>query len=220
MRIFYINLDSRPDRRAKMDAIAERFRATTPSDLVDMNVKLDLRTLNNLKMKNKTSHLDLGSVGLIACFISHRKLWQKILDDGLDDAIILEDDAIVTSMNFPPVSCEKPFAWLGLRSSRKIKTNDGNLVYDRHVYGSHAYRVHRSLVPLLLLHSETLALSVDFFLNEVLAFHGIETPFHQLIKTNEFLSKSDIEQPPLITAESSKVWIFVLLAVVIVLILR
>jgi GR25 family glycosyltransferase involved in LPS biosynthesis len=30
--------------------------------------------------------------GEIGCFLSHRAIWQKIVDDGLDGALILEDD--------------------------------------------------------------------------------------------------------------------------------
>ncbi len=35
------------------------------------------------------------SPGEIACYLSHRKVWQQILDEGLDCALVLEDDARV-----------------------------------------------------------------------------------------------------------------------------
>ena len=35
--------------------------------------------------------------GEFACALSHRAIYQKIVDDGLDAALILEDDAIISS---------------------------------------------------------------------------------------------------------------------------
>ena len=187
-----------------MDLIkgAERVEATTPSDLLALNIKLDIRTLSNLKFKNKTSPLDLESLGSIACFWSHRKIWQKIVDEGIEDAVILEDDVILKDdvNSFPNVSEQTPFAWLGLRSPEKIKREKNLLIYDRKVYGAHAYRLHASIVPLLLHHSQTLSFSVDFFMNEVLALYDIKPVYEQLVKTNEFMSKSDIEHVSLLSS--------------------
>lgn len=39
----------------------------------------------------------------IACFMSHRKAWQAILDSGLDAALVLEDDVEIDEMLFPEV---------------------------------------------------------------------------------------------------------------------
>ncbi|WP_372720748.1 glycosyltransferase family 25 protein [Novipirellula sp.] len=38
--------------------------------------------------------------GEIGCFLSHRNAWQKIIDSGLDAALILEDDVLVDSDRF------------------------------------------------------------------------------------------------------------------------
>lgn len=39
----------------------------------------------------------------VACFLSHRRAWQAILDQGLEAALIVEDDAAVASAEFAEV---------------------------------------------------------------------------------------------------------------------
>jgi len=215
--MFYINLDSRKDRRAKMDSYQtiERVEATTPRDLSSLNVKMDLRSLNNLKFRNKTAHMDLESLSGIACFLSHRGIWQKMLVENIQDAVIFEDDVKINSFDFPEVCNDEPFAWLGLRSEEKITTKDGKLVYDRKVYGAHAYRLHISIVPLLLFHSETLSLSLDFFISELLSIYDIKPKYVQLVEALEFMSANDIKHVKLVYHQENwhlYVIIFLLLA--------
>lgn len=38
-----------------------------------------------------------------ACFLSHRKAWQAILDDGLDAGLVIEDDAAIVAPEFAAV---------------------------------------------------------------------------------------------------------------------
>jgi hypothetical protein len=184
-----------------MEKIAgiERVQAFTPKDV--MNVKLDIRSLNNLVTRSKTSHMDVGSLQNIACFLSHRKIWQKMLDDNIEDAVIFEDDAIVKSLDFPAVSKDEPFAWLGLRG--KVQSKDDHLIFNRLVYGAHAYRVHISLIPHLLYFSNTITLSVDFYLNEVLSVLDIKPLYKPRVTTNEFMSKSDIVHLPPVASSSN-----------------
>jgi hypothetical protein len=123
-----------------------------------------------------------------------------MLDEEIKDAIIFEDDAIVNG-DFPAVSKEEPFAWLGIRG--KVETDGGRLIYNRKVYGSHAYRVHLSLIPFLLHYSTTLSLSVDFYINEVLSLLDIRPLYSSVATTNEFLSKSDIQHFPIVSENSN-----------------
>ena len=39
----------------------------------------------------------------VACFLSHRRAWQAILDQGLDAALIVEDDATISAPSFAEV---------------------------------------------------------------------------------------------------------------------
>lgn len=42
------------------------------------------------------------SLGAIACTLSHAALWQRMLDENIDEVIILEDDAVLTT-DFVPL---------------------------------------------------------------------------------------------------------------------
>lgn len=89
MRIFYINLDRRTDRRRYMEAqfesfglTAERILATTPSDISAAD--LAPMTLEDARRRLAPTE--------IATSISHQRAWRRMLDDGDAHALILEDD--------------------------------------------------------------------------------------------------------------------------------
>jgi GR25 family glycosyltransferase involved in LPS biosynthesis len=220
--VFYINLDTRPDRRKKMESQFLKFKLNA-NRIPAINAEsarlwaelkgseaLDLRTINNLSTRAKTSHMDLDGWGAVGCFKSHVKAWKKILELGLEKAWILEDDAIIKHTESIKVSSSAPLVWLGLRGTVNTKPKGAHLNtadypfpeldYDRTQYGAHAYCIHSSLLPLLLSHAEKpLGVSVDFFINEVCLTHKIYVGYHDLCSTNEFLSYSDIDHFPLIS---------------------
>jgi glycosyl transferase, family 25 len=89
MRVFYINLDSRPDRRAFMEAglakcalTAERVAAISSQDVKSCGGEIDGAAFN----------FDRLAPAEIGCVLSHRKAWQAMLDQGLEHALFLEDD--------------------------------------------------------------------------------------------------------------------------------
>lgn len=47
----------------------------------------------DVEFNRKQNHSEL-TLGEIGCYISHRKVWQKIVDEHLDFALVLEDDFI------------------------------------------------------------------------------------------------------------------------------
>lgn len=93
-KVFVINLDDRPDKfenaKSQLDAQniqCERISAIRGNllDQVTIDTNYDAQA-------NKKHYLRTMSVGEIGCYMSHRKAWQKIIDENLDYAIILEDD--------------------------------------------------------------------------------------------------------------------------------
>lgn len=86
---FYINLDRRLDRRehiegqlARIGIAAERVSATTPADIAPDRIAAVARTMSPTEL---------------ACSLSHRKIWQLLLDRGLEGALIIEDDALLST---------------------------------------------------------------------------------------------------------------------------
>lgn len=94
-KIFVINLDSSTDRweackRQLDDANLERISAVDGANLnnVELTKHFDL-DLNQLQY-HKT--LTRGEIG---CYLSHRLVWHRIVDEKLDFAIVLEDDFLL-----------------------------------------------------------------------------------------------------------------------------
>ena len=86
IKVFYINLDTATGRRNKFaDNNFTRWKATGREEVPDyINNKI-------ISMYNfgKEAHL-----ARCACFLSHTKLLEHIVENKLDDVLILEDDAI------------------------------------------------------------------------------------------------------------------------------
>lgn len=93
MPAFCINLDRRPDRWARMVALADEHGfALTRVAATDAREPAEIGPLPT----------DAGAVlgrpilaGDLACSLSHRRVWQMILDQGHDAALVLEDDCVL-----------------------------------------------------------------------------------------------------------------------------
>jgi glycosyl transferase, family 25 len=93
-KILLINLDKSKERLALCDKrmIAaqlsyERISAVYGADLD--TTQIDQHYSKHLGWRSYYKELNVGEIG---CYLSHRKAWQKIVDEQLDFAIILEDD--------------------------------------------------------------------------------------------------------------------------------
>jgi glycosyl transferase family 25 len=96
-KVFLINLDEREDKfqsvKGRLDALGvdfERISAVRGSELTEDVIKSVYDASKNSKRYLKTL-----SVGEIGCYMSHRMAWQKIVDEQLDLAVVLEDDALI-----------------------------------------------------------------------------------------------------------------------------
>ncbi|XP_055383197.1 glycosyltransferase 25 family member-like [Condylostylus longicornis] len=95
--IYMINLNRRPERKHKMELqfremglIVERFEATDGreikfDDLESMGVKI----LPNYEDPILRRKIKIGEIG---CFLSHYKIWEKIIELGQKEVLIFEDD--------------------------------------------------------------------------------------------------------------------------------
>ncbi|PWM29276.1 MAG: hypothetical protein DBX55_07490 [Verrucomicrobia bacterium] len=105
-KIFVINLDSRKDRLARitdnlnrLGVEFDRFQAVFMER--DRNSPRILNApLKFNSAKNRLFDFNPISPGALGCYYSHMLVWKKILDEKLDFAVILEDDADLGE-NFP-----------------------------------------------------------------------------------------------------------------------
>lgn len=92
--VYYINLASRPDRRAFMERqfgrlgiAAERIEA----------VRMDEVPRELLDWHGTTHSLWRLAAGDLACGLSHQRSWSRLLDSGAPAALVLEDDVQIAT---------------------------------------------------------------------------------------------------------------------------
>ncbi|MFT6269027.1 MAG: glycosyl transferase family 25 [Alphaproteobacteria bacterium] len=97
--VFLINLARSEDRlehsEKQLNALGiefERLEAIDGATLTEAQIHQHYDETANLKLYKKNL-----SAGEIACYLSHRKAWKRIIDDNLDYAVILEDDSAADS---------------------------------------------------------------------------------------------------------------------------
>lgn len=117
MQIYYVNLDRREDRRAFIERQlrtcgleAERIPAITPADL-------DPEFLHAHSLKGPANALMPVE---LACSMSHRRAWQRMLERGLPYSLVLEDDVHLSRL-LPGFLAEIP-PFLGPRGVVRIET--------------------------------------------------------------------------------------------------
>ncbi len=145
-KVFLINLDTSEDRLAlckkefeKLNVEFERVSAVYGKDLSEQDIERCYDEVGNTRKYKKP--LSSGEVG---CYLSHIKCWQKIVDEELDYALILEDDFILDeAFNEFKSIMPKLVNWDFIRlafscknlgiSKRETITNEHDLVYYRKV---------------------------------------------------------------------------------------
>lgn len=96
INIFYINLDSRKDRLLSMQEqltilslSAKRFSASIGKRLsVKERLFVDSHKFTCLMKRPVTD-------GEIGCALSHRRIWQYIIDNDIDYSLVMEDDVTI-----------------------------------------------------------------------------------------------------------------------------
>lgn len=92
MQIYVVNMLRRPDRRAAMQAQADRLGLR-----VTFIAAVDARARAPEELRRIAADGPLGEVtpGDIGCFLSHRDVWQRLVASGDRHAVVLEDDAVL-----------------------------------------------------------------------------------------------------------------------------
>jgi glycosyl transferase family 25 len=94
-KICLINLARSTDR---LTACAKQLDAySLPFDRIEAvnGDSLDSTIINNLYNFNDSSYHKHMTNGELGCYLSHVRAWQKIVDEQLDYAVILEDDILL-----------------------------------------------------------------------------------------------------------------------------
>lgn len=96
MNIFYINLDSRPDRRKFIEDQFLKLGLDGIRVSAVSRDQIELDILGRYCVGDRPTR-KLLTPSELACSLSHRKAWRLLLDAGLNFAVVLEDDACLSS---------------------------------------------------------------------------------------------------------------------------
>lgn len=98
--IFYINLDRVPERRAFMDSEFQKIGLDGAIRFSAVDAKAE-GTLSGAGFRQGIGDRWALPKSAIACFESHRAVWKLAMDHGVDVALIMEDDMVMSS-ELPP----------------------------------------------------------------------------------------------------------------------
>ncbi|WP_237273641.1 glycosyltransferase family 25 protein [Sulfitobacter sp. M22] len=93
--VFYINLDRVPHRREFMSLELQKIKLGKVNRFPAVDAKVP-GSLSEARFRSGISDRWALPKSAIACFESHRAVWQMIVDKGLDAALILEDDVVLS----------------------------------------------------------------------------------------------------------------------------
>lgn len=172
MRIYYINLDRRTDRRSEMDAqfshlglAANRIAAVTPADVSEMHKRLYCDPRKTHWMTEPE----------LACSLSHLKALDTFLSTSARSALILEDDVRLSASlpNFLEAVDNAPTQQDILRietylDRQRLMPLPETSILDVHIFrawswcaGAAGYIVNRHAAQVILESKEFLRLQTD-----------------------------------------------------------
>ncbi|MFK4824360.1 glycosyltransferase family 25 protein [Paenochrobactrum sp. BZR 588] len=103
IKAFIIHLHRATDRRGQVDYLRQQLPVAT--EILDAVDNKDLSEQDIAHAYQRRLHKPYYPFPLsrneIACFLSHRKAWQAIVDQNLDAGFVLEDDVALTT-DFEP----------------------------------------------------------------------------------------------------------------------
>jgi len=169
--IYFISLPRAVQRRKKLlshfteigltDSLGNQPELVIASDGNYITHRVD----NSLKKANKRCSMSMGEIG---CCASHREVWQKMLDNGNEYALVLEDDArfdvqktnqLVTNWNRLPEFDFLHLGWnyyagYGEQTIEPVECIEGlQLWKGNHMWLTHGYIVNRKAAQLFLEHT-------------------------------------------------------------------
>lgn len=227
---FVINLDSRPDRWAKMEAnlaavgiTAERFPAVGVADLGQDQPPQALRAfLQRVDGPRPTAEHKLLTTW--ACMHSHLAIIKQAQQLGLSSVLILEDDCEFepyTSVVLQRASEQLQHrswdvCYLGgtLKKSGMHKAVSANLLAVSRVRLAHAYIVNASVYGRILDEAPASGLPIDWYYSERLLPSINAYMVKPLLAQQRLMDVSDIEQverkPKMKTRQALQRWLAIL----------
>jgi len=222
-KIFIINLKSRDDRLKNMSSLVDTlninknkikvFEAIVGNELKDDEIKniLSISSLDTLYNKS-INHKDIRTKGAIGCYLSHYKIWEKIIKENLENVLIFEDNLALDIdvkefedyVNSIPQDYDTAFLyWFSLwfdplnnPKKNTIINNYWNKYNSINVWGSGSYLLSRKGAEKLVKNAFPICYRIDAYIN---ILNNVDTSFiryiakESLFKQNNFQTDIKIE---------------------------
>lgn len=143
-KIYCINLESRPDRKKRCKEIFSHF---------NLNVNF-INAIDGKKIQN-TNGLKSGAAG---CCLSHKMVYEDILNNNIKTALIMEDDVEFdkdVEKRFYEYYKMVPEDWQmiyfgGNHRNKKIKMINRHVHKLEKTYTTHCYAIKREAIPTII----------------------------------------------------------------------
>jgi GR25 family glycosyltransferase involved in LPS biosynthesis len=216
-KIFIINLKSKNDRLKNMRLLVdtlnfdkdkiEIFEAVVGKELKDEKINniLSISSLDTLYNKS-TNHKDIRTKGAIGCYLSHYKIWEKVINNNLNNVLIFEDELItdVDIKEFEEYINSLPqdydiallswfSLWFDLLNNPKKNTiinNYWNKYNSINVFSCSSYLVSRKGAEKLVKNAFPICYQVDGYLN---ILNNIDKTFIRYIAKESLFKKNNFQ---------------------------
>lgn len=127
--VFIVNLDNAPARMKSMDKQCKdmdiAYQRISAVKGVDLSIdEVNIEYSKELNKKHFRYDLSLGEIG---CYMSHRKIWRKMVEEKIEFAVVLEDDLIIQknfSNMFSSINSLKDYELIKLADNRDYASID------------------------------------------------------------------------------------------------
>ena len=215
-KIYYINLDKRPDRKEQFEA-QDALVAMPPIERISgvhglsVDIKNDKRVGMNTRVQVVTeyrrSHYEIHSRGAIGASLSHLKAWQTFLKSGSKYALIMEDDVQLPAtfaLQVRDCARDLPKAWdvwiLGWNHTPVDTGKKDKAPFKRilHFVGAHCYILSRKAAQVFVDEALPIETHVEHFMNNTAFLKGLvivrDIRLH-LPQMDRILNISDVRKP-------------------------
>lgn len=199
-KIYVINLKRRPDRKETLIKTLNGIDLTF-IEAVD-GKELSVNDLISEGKLNKSFFDPWGKVtmGIFACALSHKKAWEQALEDGVENALFLEDDVYLTlpvlengefTKEYQSIYNEiQQYDWdlvhLGKKTEGQSGINVGDYLvipkYNTNYNGAHSYIATRDMIKTLLNEYTPVKYAADIYLEQFYNTHNTFTLRKNLFK--------------------------------------
>lgn len=182
--IFCISLDRFPEKwervKQKMNSLGieiEKISACDGLELDETKIsKASTPSVEYTLKYGRSLHREMPSVGAIGCYLSHVKIWKKIIQKNLQNVLILEDDfhipdikAIKEYLKFLPKNYHTAFLGyfkqLTQIDHKESKINDYWTFNPSLLFGTYGYLISREGAERLLEKAFPIEMQVDSYIS-------------------------------------------------------